>query len=230
MAYKILLADDESNILDVCMRYLVREGYQVFTAKDGNEAVEIWQKEIPDLVVLDVMMPGRDGWSVAEEIHSQSDVPILFLTALGQEKDRLYGLTMGADDYMTKPFSPRELVLRINNILRRVRTSEVSAVHQRICFGRVEVCENQRSVRVAGKEAVLTAKEFDLLLYLIAHPSQVFSKSQLLDQIWGYDYIGDYNTINVHVRRLREKIEIDPSNPTHIKTVWGVGYKFDNTI
>ncbi len=230
MTYKILLADDESNILDVCMRYLVREGYQVCTAKDGNEAMDVWRKEQPDLMVLDVMMPGRDGWSVAEEIHNQCDMPILFLTALGQEKDRLYGLTMGADDYLTKPFSPRELVLRINNILRRVRTAEVSQEVAAISFGQVEVCANQRSVKVAGKLVILTAKEFDLLLHLIANPAQVFSKSQLLDQIWGYDYIGDYNTINVHVRRLREKIEADPSNPVYIKTVWGVGYKFDDTI
>ncbi len=227
MAYKILLADDESNILDVCMRYLEREGYIVCTAKDGREAFDVWKEEQPDLVVLDVMMPERDGWSVADEIHMQSDVPILFLTALSQEKDRLFGLTMGADDYLTKPFSPRELVLRVNNVLRRVRMLHTTSSNEIIQFGNVTIFPEKHVVKVDKVEILLTVKEYDLLLFLAKNPSQVFSKSQLLDKIWGYDYVGDFNTINVHIRRLREKIEEDPSNPVFIKTVWGVGYKLE---
>lgn len=227
MAEKILLVDDEEPILDVCSRYCQKEGYTVLTAHNGEEAIEIWRREKPSLIVLDLMMPKKDGWETAEEIRSvDEDVPMIMLTALGQEKDRLYGLTLGADDYLTKPFSPRELVLRIKNILRRVsRTARTEQVT--VSFGEWEISSVKREMLLSGKPVELTAKEFDLLWKLVSHPSQVFSRSQLLEQIWGYDFEGDGNTVNVHIRRLREKLEKDPSSPERIKTVWGIGYKFE---
>ncbi|MEK3913170.1 response regulator transcription factor [Paenibacillus sp. FSL H7-0331] len=234
---KILVADDEENITDVCARYLQREGFDVVCAKDGDEALHIWESESPDFIVLDVMMPKKTGWQVCEEIRSRSDVPILMLTARGEELDRLMGLTMGADDYMTKPFSPRELVLRVKAILRRLRPIEPanitavsspagksgSIIHR---MG-LEIDSLRRTVRVGGKEAELTVKEFELLWLFANHPDQVFSRNQLLNTIWDIDYFGDTTTVTVHIRRLREKIEQNPSTPKYIKTVWGIGYKFD---
>lgn len=234
---KILVADDEENITDVCARYLQREEFDVVCAKDGDEALRIWESESPDFIVLDVMMPKKTGWQVCEEIRSRSDVPILMLTARGEELDRLMGLTMGADDYMTKPFSPRELVLRVKAILRRLRPIEPanvtgvsspagksgSIIHR---MG-LEIDSLRRTVRVGGKEAELTVKEFELLWLFANHPDQVFSRNQLLNTIWDIDYFGDTTTVTVHIRRLREKIEQNPSTPKYIKTVWGIGYKFD---
>ncbi|MEK3720168.1 response regulator transcription factor [Paenibacillus sp. FSL H8-0034] len=234
---KILVADDEENITDVCARYLQREGFEVVCAKDGDEALHIWESESPDFIVLDVMMPKKTGWQVCEEIRSSSDVPIMMLTARGEELDRLMGLTMGADDYMTKPFSPRELVLRVKAILRRLRPIESanatgvsspagkssSIIHR---MG-LEIDSLRRTVRVGGKEAELTVKEFELLWLFANHPDQVFSRNQLLNTIWDIDYFGDTTTVTVHIRRLREKIEQNPSTPKYIKTVWGIGYKFD---
>ncbi|WP_240416108.1 response regulator transcription factor [Paenibacillus periandrae] len=234
---KILVADDEENITDVCARYLQREGFEVVCAKDGDEALHIWESESPDFIVLDVMMPKKTGWQVCEEIRSRSDVPIMMLTARGEELDRLMGLTMGADDYMTKPFSPRELVLRVKVILRRLRPIEPanatgvsspagktgSIIHR---MG-LEIDSLRRTVRVGGKEAELTVKEFELLWLFANHPDQVFSRNQLLNTIWDIDYFGDTTTVTVHIRRLREKIEQNPSTPKYIKTVWGIGYKFD---
>lgn len=228
LSYKILVVDDESNIIDVSKRYLEREGYQVVEASNGLQAIEKWKSEAPDLLVLDLMMPLKDGWEVCEEIRNKDDVPIIMLTARGEEMDRLIGLTMGADDYMTKPFSPRELILRIKSILRRVnggKNSELSDKH--INHGNLVIDFGTRSVRCNNKIIELTVKEFDLLWVLASHPGQVFSRNQLLNQIWDIDYYGDTTTVTVHIRRLREKIEEEPSKPKFIKTIWGIGYKFE---
>ncbi|TMU84453.1 response regulator transcription factor [Bacillus sp. BHET2] len=228
MANKVLLVDDEENIVDVCSRYLVREGYEVSTAFNGKEAIERYETFHPDIVVLDIMMPEMDGWQVAEKIREDHDTPIIMLTALGQEKDRIYGLTIGADDYVTKPFSPRELLLRVKNVLRR--TYSAPAKDERgevLTWSGLLIDRNKRKVIAGGQEVEMTVKEFELLSLLAQHPSQVFSKSQLIETLWGYEYLGDANTINVHIRRLREKIEEDASEPKWIKTVWGIGYKFE---
>lgn len=228
MANKVLLVDDEENILDVCARYLMREGYEVSTASNGYEAIERYNTFQPDIVILDIMMPEMDGWQAAEKIREDSDTPIIMLTALGQEKDRIYGLTIGADDYVTKPFSPRELLLRVKNVLRRTySTPNREAQREILKWNDLLIDRDKRKVVVTGREIDMTVKEFDLLTLLAEHPSQVFSKSQLLETLWGYEYLGDANTINVHIRRLREKIEVDPSEPQWIKTVWGIGYKFE---
>ena len=226
MAEKILLVDDEESILDVSKRYLERDGYHVITAANGEEAIKIWTEEKPDLIVLDLMMPFKDGMETAEEIREIDDVPIIMLTALGQERDRLLGLTVGADDYLTKPFSPRELVLRVRNILRRTKRQHVETATL-LTFGELTIDEAKRKVTVNNDEVDLTVKEFDLLYLLASHPTRVFPRSQLIEAIWGYEFDGDGNTINVHIRRLREKIELNSAAPKWIKTVWGIGYKFE---
>ena len=226
MAEKILLVDDEESIIDVSTRYLERDGYEVISASDGEEAIHKWKKEQPDLIVLDLMMPLKDGMETAEEIRAVDDVPIIMLTALGQERDRLLGLTVGADDYLTKPFSPRELVLRVRNILRRTKRQHVEKSDVLI-YGELTIDESKRKVIVSDQEIELTVKEFELLYLLASHPTRVFPRSQLIEAIWGYEFDGDGNTINVHIRRLREKIEIDSAAPKWIKTVWGIGYKFE---
>ncbi|MGG1686713.1 response regulator transcription factor [Pseudalkalibacillus sp. NRS-1564] len=226
MAEKILLVDDEESILDVSRRYLERDGYHVITAADGEEAISRWEKEKPDLIVLDLMMPLKDGMETAEEIRAVDDVPIIMLTALGQERDRLLGLTVGADDYLTKPFSPRELVLRVRNILRRTKRQHAEKASF-LTYGELTIDESRRKVTVDRNEVELTVKEFELLYLLASHPTRVFPRSQLIEAIWRYEFDGDGNTINVHIRRLREKIEKDSAEPKWIKTVWGIGYKFE---
>ncbi|PFA70345.1 DNA-binding response regulator [Bacillus sp. AFS015802] len=227
MVKKVLLVDDEENIVDVCARYLVREGYEVMEAFNGKEALERYESFQPDIVILDIMMPEMDGWQVAEKIREDHDIPIIMLTALGQEKDRIYGLTIGADDYVTKPFSPRELLLRVKNVLRRTHSAPAGKDPEVLEWEGLIIDPHKRKVIAEGQEVDMTVKEFELLSLLAQHPSQVFSKSQLIETLWGYEYFGDANTINVHIRRLREKIEVDPSAPKWIKTVWGIGYKFE---
>jgi DNA-binding response OmpR family regulator len=233
LSHRILVVDDESNILDVCSRYLEREGYEVLIAANGEEALIKWKQHHPDLIILDLMMPGKSGWQVCEEIRNEQDVPIIMLTARGEEMDRLLGLTMGADDYLTKPFSPRELVLRVKGILRRMQSKPNSQVNESallahiIRFPGLEMNTLHRSVLAQGRETELTVKEFELLQLLAGHPEQVFSRNQLLSKIWDIDYYGDTTTVTVHIRRLREKIEPNPSQPQYIKTVWGIGYKFE---
>lgn len=235
MGSLVLVVDDETNIIDVCTVYLQREGYQVISAVSGDEAIRLWRLHNPQLIVLDLMMPGKNGWQVCEEIRNEQDVPIIMLTALGDEMDRLMGLTMGADDYLTKPFSPRELVLRAKAILRRQQRGQAEAVNGAgavtpahiMKFPGLELNVLHRSVRVNGKEIELTVKEFELLHLFAGHPEQVFSRNQLLSKVWDIDYYGDTTTVTVHIRRLREKIEPNPSQPRYIKTVWGIGYKFE---
>ncbi|MCF6136384.1 response regulator transcription factor [Pseudalkalibacillus berkeleyi] len=229
---KILVVDDEKNILDVSKRYLEREGYTVETAINGKEALHKWKSEQPDLIVLDLMMPEKDGWKVCEEIRLEDDVPIIMLTARGEEMDRILGLTIGADDYMTKPFSPKELVLRIKSIFHRMRIGESRVTQEqseKLTYGKLEIDPVTRLVHVGQNEMKLTVKEFELLWLLASHPNQAFSRTQLLNKIWDIDFYGDTTTVTVHIRRIREKIEPNPSEPFYIQTVWGIGYKFEGT-
>ncbi|GGG85774.1 response regulator transcription factor [Paenibacillus radicis (ex Gao et al. 2016)] len=229
MNERVLVADDDANITDVCRRYLEREGYFVLTARDGLEALELWSSQRPDLIVLDLMMPRKDGWQVCKEIRQTEDIPIIMLTARGEEQDRLMGLTLGADDYLTKPFSPRELVLRVRNILRRVRhiqPAPSAASDHTIKYDDITIHVGKRKVEVSGQVIDLTVTEFEMLHLLASHPDQVFSRNQILSKLWDFSYEGDTTTVTVHIRRLREKIEPNPSEPKYIKTVWGIGYKF----
>jgi DNA-binding response OmpR family regulator len=219
----ILVVDDEPIVRDVVVRYLEREGYRTLEADDGDAARSTIERSDADLVVLDVMLPGADGLELCRWIRSQSDVPVIMLTARGEEADRIVGLELGADDYITKPFSPRELAARVRTVLRRSRPGEARS--QRIDFGDVVLEHETREARKAGVELRLTAKEFDLLWFLASHPRRVFSRDQLMASVWGYEPVLDTGTVTVHVRRLREKIEDQPSEPRHLQTVWGVGYR-----
>ncbi|MFD2670162.1 response regulator transcription factor [Marinicrinis sediminis] len=224
----ILIVDDESNITDVCARYLQREGYRTICAHDGIEALQLWKSQAPDLMILDLMLPRKNGWEVCKEVRHVQDLPIIMLTARGEEADRVKGLTLGADDYMTKPFSPRELVLRVKSVLRRFSQALPSPVRsgELIVSDGLRIDLKQRTVLLHNRPVELTLKEFDVLTLLASHPGQVFSRPQILNQVWDMDYFGDTTTVTVHIRRLREKIETDSSHPAWIKTVWGIGYKF----
>jgi two-component system, OmpR family, response regulator VicR len=232
LAKHILLVDDEAAILDVCERYLKREGYRVTTGMDGQEALRLWRQYDFDVIILDVMMPYVDGWEVCEEIRKSHDIPIVFLTSKGEEHDKLIGLTIGANDYMTKPFNPRELVLRVNAICRLLDYQHHSQAEQNgsvssiIHFDPLFMNAATREVSLNDKRVELTVKEFDLLWLLASQPKRVFSRSQLLHQVWQTEFDDDTTTVTVHIRRLREKIEQTPSSPNFIQTVWGIGYKF----
>lgn len=227
---RILLADDEPSILDVCTRYLEREGYKIKTAADGEEAIKLWEQEEFDLIILDLMMPYKDGWKVCEEIRESDDVPIILLTAKAEEYDKLVGFTIGANDYITKPFNPRELVLRVNAIFRLLNYRSRSEINQSSAqikkYGSLIINSDTREVTLNNHRIQLTMKEFDLLDFLASNPKQVFSRSQLLRQVWDTEFDGDTTTVTVHIRRLREKVEQDSSDPKWIRTVWGIGYKF----
>lgn len=231
----ILVVDDERTIREVVRRYLELEGYAVTEAETGPQALSILQETQPDLIVLDIMLPGMDGLAITRKLRNPADyaplslngdVPIIFLTARTDEIDRITGFEVGGDDYLVKPFSPRELVARVKAVLRRSTISATNA-DKPIHFEHLHLDPRSRTVSVNEAEVVLTAKEFDLLWFLARHPKQVFSRAQLLDNVWGYEFYGDESTVTVHVRRLREKIEPDAAKPTYIQTVWGIGYKFD---
>lgn len=227
---RILIIEDEANILEVCKRYLDREGYEVYTAINGEEGWNRFNQYQPDLIILDLMIPKMDGWELCEKIRQQSNVPIIMLTARGEERDRILGLTMGADDYVTKPFSPRELVLRVQIILRRgnqIALPEKEPVSQVIEFLGLEIYLNTRCVFVYGNKVELTVKEFEVLCIMAKHPKQVFSRSQLLDLIWDFEYEGNTNTVTVLIGRLREKLEKHAKQTRWIHTVWGIGYRFE---
>ena len=219
----VLVVDDEPIVREVVVRYLEREGYATLETGDGDDARALVERESPDLVVLDVMLPGTDGLELCRWIRSRSELPVIMLTARGEEADRIVGLELGADDYVTKPFSPRELAARVRTVLRRTRASGQHP--QRLAFGGIELDAETREVRREGVEVRLTAKEFDLLWFLASHPRRVFGRDQLMSRVWGYEAALDTGTVTVHVRRLREKIEADPSDPQHLQTVWGVGYR-----
>ncbi|HSC91664.1 MAG TPA: response regulator transcription factor [Gaiellaceae bacterium] len=218
----VLVVDDEPIVREVVVGYLRRDGFRTLEAADGERACELVERERPDLVVLDLMLPRLDGLSVCRRIRARSDVPVIVLTARGEEADRIVGLELGADDYVTKPFSPRELAARVRTVLRRVAPRPSDG---RVSFGDIEVEGASREVRRAGAPVRLTAKEFDLLWFLASHPRRVFSRDQLMARVWGYEAALDTGTVTVHVRRLREKIEAEPSHPRHLETVWGVGYR-----
>jgi DNA-binding response OmpR family regulator len=219
----VLVVDDEPIVRDVVVRYLEREGYRTLESADGHVARELIERERPDLVVLDVMLPGTDGLALCRWIRSRSDLPVIMLTARGEEADRIVGLELGADDYVTKPFSPRELAARVRTVLRRAVPPEPR--DRVIELGDLRIDAASREVTRSGEPLTLTALEFDLLWFLASHPRHVFSRSQIMSRVWGYEAALDTGTVTVHVRRLREKIEDDPSRPTRLETVWGVGYR-----
>ncbi len=212
-------------VTDVVERYLRREGFDIVLATDGEQAIEAANASAPDLIILDLMLPKIDGLTAFKKIRERSSVPVIMLTARGEEADRIVGLETGADDYVAKPFSPREVVARVKAVLRRASPPAPSS-GQSLRFDGLLINPRTRDVRVDGQRVELTAKEFDLLWFLASRPGDVFTRTQLLDQVWDYQYVGDASTVTVHIRRLRVKVESDPNNPRHIKTVWGVGYKF----
>jgi two-component system response regulator ResD len=222
----VLVVDDEPTIAEVVSRYLERAGYRTRIAADGARALELVASDRPDLVVLDLMLPGLDGLEVMRRLreHDRDRIATILLTAKGEESDRVIGLRMGADDYVVKPFSPVELVARVDAVLRRIDTS--AAADDPIELADLTIEPASRRVIVRGAEAQLTQREFDLLLFLARHPGQVFSRNQLMDAIWQYSFYTDTSTVTVHIRRLRAKVEADPASPRHIQTVWGVGYRF----
>ncbi len=224
---KIMLVEDESSIAEVVTLYLKRAGYQVSAFEDGAAALDQLKQKLPDLLILDLMVPNVDGYEITRWLRDRSDVPIIMLTARRSEADRIAGLEMGADDYVVKPFSPQELVSRVRAVFRRTHRGEEQETEQELTFGDMRINPQTRLVQLNNREISLTAKEYEMLWHLANHPRQVFSRDQLLERIWGLsDYI-DPGTVTVHIRRLREKIEPDPSNPRHLQTVWGVGYKFE---
>ncbi|MGE5573106.1 MAG: response regulator [Bacillota bacterium] len=234
MTKKVLVVDDEAPILELVRFNLEKEGFSVFTATDGEEGLERARSDSPDLVILDLMLPGIDGIEVCQQLRREMNVPVLMLTAKTEEFDRVLGLSVGADDYVTKPFSPRELVARVKALLRR-REMDLEETKARDASGRIHVGDlvidtARFEVEVRGARTELTPKEFDLLRVLVANRGKVLTRDFLLEKVWGYEYGGDTRTVDVHVRRLRQKIEEDDSRPTYIQTVHGVGYRFREDV
>ena len=226
----VLIADDEARITDLINDFLIANGYNTLIAHDGETAIELYSKhnEI-SLIILDIMMPEMDGWQVCREIRKTSNVPIMLLTARSEEFDQLMGFESGADDYVTKPFNILTLKARVRALLRRASMSAPAVAEtnsELISCAHISLDEKRRSAFKSGEEVVMTMKEFDLILFLMKNPGKVYSRESLLDLVWGYDYLGDTRTVDVHIRRLREKLELDPAQPQHIITKWGVGYYF----
>jgi DNA-binding response OmpR family regulator len=221
----VLVVDDDVTVREVVVSYLRAGGHTVLEAADGADALRSIRSDPPDLVVLDLMMPGIDGLEVCRRLRTTSDVPIIMLTALGAEVDRVVGLEAGADDYVTKPFSPRELVLRVDALLRRVG-EQAKPETGCVTDGDLVVDSGRHEVTLSGEVVALTSREFDLLRFLVSNPGTAYSRDQLLQQVWGWSF-GDQSTVTVHVRRLREKVEKDPKRPTRLVTVWGVGYRWE---
>jgi DNA-binding response OmpR family regulator len=228
LAPKVLVVDDDSNVREVVIRYLEREGFRVEESSDGADALDRALEDPPELVVLDLMLPSLDGLEVCRRLRQVAPVPVIMLTARDEEGDRIAGLELGADDYVAKPFSPRELTARVKAVLRR--TSGPLASNRSgepvLEAGEVRVDIEAHSVTVGGELVALTVREYELLVHLMRHPRRAFRREELLAEVWGFEY-GDSSTVTVHVRRLREKIETDPGAPTHICTVWGYGYRFE---
>jgi DNA-binding response OmpR family regulator len=222
---RVLVVDDEPMVREVLARYLEREGFAVQTVEDGEKALSTFEASPPDLVLLDLMLPRVDGLEVFRRMRERSSTAVIMLTAKGEETDRVVGLELGADDYVTKPFSPREVVARVRAVLRRstVRGSPADVLR----FDDLELDGQRREVRRAGQAVRLTRKEFDLLFLLASNSGRTFTRAELLEEVWDFAWDGDTATVTVHIRRLREKIEDDPSHPTHLITVWGVGYRFE---
>ena len=224
---RILVVDDDGTVAEILSRYLVREGYEVDSVGNGALALERMRSHPPDLILLDLMLPDVNGLEVCRRVRKVMPVPIIMLTARGEEDERIFGLKLGADDYVVKPFSPREVAARVGSVLRRSDASNGATQDgsTKVVAGSIEIDLGARSVAVSGKPVSLTAREFDLLSFLARNSDQVFRRAELLERVWGYS-VGDTATVTVHIRRLRAKIEHDPSHPSHIETVWGVGYRF----
>jgi DNA-binding response OmpR family regulator len=224
----VLVVEDDPNVAEVLTRYLRREGYEVTCLDDGLAALGLALAAPPDLAVLDIMLPGMTGLELCRRLRAEMDVPIIMLTALGEEADRVVGLELGADDYVTKPFSPRELTARVKAILRRCSAGAAPPAEDSAPFvaGDITVDPRTREAEARGVPITLTALEFDLLVFLARHSREVFTREQLLDHVWGFQ-VADSSTVTVHVRRLRQKLEADPAHPAHLKTMWGVGYRFE---
>ena len=227
MATRVLVVDDQRVVTEVVERYLRLEGYEVALAGDGAEALQIASEWAPDLVVLDLMLPEVDGLDVCRKLRESGDIPIIMLTARGEETDRVVGLELGADDYMVKPFSPRDLVARVKSVLRRTVAKTSIAPGGLLRHGSLAINPNSRKVTEGTRQIDLTAKEFDLLFFLASNANQVFTREQLLDQVWDYTFAANHSAVTVHIRRLRAKVEADPLKPRYVKTVWGLGYKFE---
>jgi DNA-binding response OmpR family regulator len=223
---KVLVVDDEPNIREVVGLYLRRDGHDVVSATDGEEALAVFRESQPDLVVLDLMLPKIGGLEVCRRMRAERRVPLIMLTARGEEEERVVGLSLGADDYVVKPFSPRELAARVTAVLRRVEEPAGPTDQKVLSFEGLSIDPNTREVLVDGEPATLTAREFDLLYEMASTPGRVYTRDQLMQTVWGYTFSADTSTVTVHVRRLREKVEPDPARPRYLQTVWGVGYKF----
>ncbi|MBM7788221.1 response regulator transcription factor [Tenggerimyces flavus] len=224
-APSILVVEDDVTVAEVVVTYLRNAGYATTHATDGETALRLAGERWPDLVVLDLMLPGVDGLEVCRRLRAKGSVPVIMLTALSSEDDRIAGLELGADDYVTKPFSPRELVLRVRSVLRRGVAASEPVGEIILRDGELELDVRAHRATLRGEELALTVREFDLLAFLLAHPGQAFSRSELLERVWGWTF-GDHSTVTVHVRRLREKVEDNPAEPTRLLTVWGVGYRW----
>jgi DNA-binding response OmpR family regulator len=226
---RVLVVDDDVTVREVVVTYLRAAGHEVDETADGEGALALLRDHPADLVVLDLMLPGIDGLEVCERLRARGDdLPVIMLTALGSETDRVVGLERGADDYVTKPFSPRELVLRVDSVLRRAGERAGGGVRGAVTDGDLVVDSTEHTAKLAGRRLSLTAREFDLLRFFLAHPGQAFSRDELLQKVWGWSF-GDQSTVTVHVRRLREKVEADPTHPVRLATVWGVGYRWEPT-
>jgi DNA-binding response OmpR family regulator len=225
-AGRILVVDDDETVSEVVARYLARDGFAVERVADGYAALAADERDPPDLIVLDLMLPGLPGLEVCRRLRARSDVPIVMLTARGEEADRIVGLEVGADDYVVKPFSPRELALRVASVLRRYRRVEEQPAPAPLVDDDLRLDPASRSATLGDQPLALTVREFDLLAYFLRHPGRVFDRAELLRRVWDWDF-GDQSTVTVHVRRLRQKIEEEPSNPRRIVTVWGVGYRYE---
>lgn len=221
----ILVADDDEHVLELLSLYLGREGFTVLLARRGDEALQLAQTDKPALIILDIMMPGMDGWEVCRELRKQSHIPIIMLSARDEDMDKILGLELGADDYVAKPFNPREVVARVKAVLRR--TTLPKAESKPVRYPGLSIDLDQREVRVDGDLVALTPKEMEMLWVLASNPGRVYSREQLLEQVWGYEYFGDTRTVDTHVKRLRKKLGTSLKHPWEIKTVWGTGYKFE---
>ncbi len=226
MQYKILIVDDDENICELLNLYLKKDGFDTLLAYNGMQAVEYSEKFNPDLILLDIMLPQLDGWQVCREIRKKSDVPIIMLTAKGETFDKILGLELGADDYITKPFDTKEVIARIKAVLRRTHDKENQQGVKEVRFDKLIINLTNYELTVGEERIDTPPKELELLYHLASNPNRVYTRDQLLDEVWGFDYYGDSRTVDVHVKRLREKLE-DVSNEWSLKTVWGVGYKFE---
>ncbi len=222
---KVMIVDDDANIVELIRLYFEKEGFTTVTANNGKKALELFKSEAPSIVILDIMMPEMDGWQVCREIRRISNIPIIMLTAKGETFDKVLGLELGADDYMVKPFETKELVARVKAVLRRSEAKEQSA-EKEIVFPKLTINLSNYEIKIDGKITEIPPKELELLYFLASNPNRVFTREQLLEEVWGFDYFGDSRTVDVHIKRLREKLEGVESN-WQLKTVWGVGYKFE---